>query len=157
MCGHGKMELTKLEADCMECDRRVEDIKEWEELLHTKFTDTDDYNEKVTLYEAKVKEAEEANTDGEAKATAISKIRVKSFGGRLKMLRKKLKLTQEQLSEYIGITQRSIINYEKGNRQLSIEVKDWIQSSESTLKHMGKDKGNVLIMEKLSELNEKTE
>jgi len=182
MCGHGKMKLIKPTTTCINCEdpifgnvtpsnekvpffgghdyvgvicskcthKKVEDIQEWEKLLHTKFTDTDDYDEKLILYRAKVREAEEANAD-------ISKIRVKSFGSRLKTLRKKLKLTQKQLAEHVNITQRSVINYEKDERQPSIEIKDWIKSSEGTLKHIGKDKGKALIMENLSELNDNTE
>lgn len=175
-CGHGQMKLIKPTAYCMECRSpiygnvtppnervpfyggrdyvdvicsrcthgKVEEIEGWEKLLHTKFTDTDDYNEKIALYEAKVREAEEANTD-------VSKIRVKSFGERLKILRKKLKLTQKQLSEHINITERGIRNYEKSLRQLPKEIKEWVKTSESTFKHIGREKGEARIMSTINE------
>jgi len=178
MCGHGKMKMVNPKATCIVCGnaiydnvtppnekvpffggrdyvgvicskcthKKVEDIQEWEKLLHTKFADTDDHDEKVALYNAKVREAEEANTD-------ISKIRVKSFGQRLKILRKKLKLTQRQLSEHIDVTERSVRNYEKNLRQIPKEMKEWVISAESTFKHIGREKGEARIMSTINEFS----
>ena len=176
MCGHGTMKLSTPKSTCTQCgsnvydnvisqdekvlffsgrdyveticgqctQRKTEKIEGWKKLLHTKFIDTDDYNEKVSLYEAKIREAKEANTD-------VSKIRVKSFGERLKTLRKKLGLTQKQLSEHTNVTERSLRNYEKSSRQIPKEIKEWVRTSESTFKHIGKKEGKARIMSTINE------
>lgn len=180
-CGHGTMRLIKPTTYCMECGEpvfgnitpsnekvaffgghdfvdiicpkcthgKVEEITKLEKLLHTKFTDTDDYNEKLAYYEAKVKEAKESDTD-------VSKVRVKTICSRLKVMRKKLGLTQKQLAEYINITQRSIINYEKNVRPLPEEIKEWVKTTESTFKHLGREKGKAIIMKKLMDITSGT-
>ena len=178
-CGHGRMELIKPTAYCLECKgsiygnvtppnervpfygkhdfvgvicsecthKKVEEIRRWEKLLHTKFKDTDDFDEKVALYEAKVGEAKERNTDSEASATAISKIRVKTFGGRLRALRKRLGLTLAEMAEFFDLQSKSTISqYEKDVRKIPVNIKDWLRSSESIFKHLGREEGKARIM-----------
>lgn len=132
---------------CSKCTKeKTEGIVRWEKLLRTKFTDTDDYNEKVALYEAKVKEAKEINGD-------ISKIRVKALGSRLKAIRKKLGLTQKRLSEHINVTERSLRNYEKSLRQIPKEIKKWVKTAESIFKHIGRKEGKAKIMGTTNEVS----
>ena len=45
-----------------------------------------------------------------------------SFGGRLRQIRKEHNLTQKQLADLIGGTERSIQNYEAGDRKPTFDV-----------------------------------
>ena len=45
-----------------------------------------------------------------------------NFGKRLKQIRKEHNLTQKQLADLIGGTERSIQNYEAGNRKPTFDV-----------------------------------
>ncbi len=132
------------ELACGSCAMRVVDsIINKEEQLHTKFIDTDDYNEKMTLYKTKVGEAEEVNGD-------VEKIRVKSLGGRLKKIRTKLGLSLVQLAEYFDVQSKSTVyQYEKDVRQIPENIKGWTKTSESIFKHLGREKGGERILNKL--------
>jgi len=145
----------KVDVTCSKCvNGKVEEIERWEKLLHTKFIDTDDYNEKVALYEAKVRESKEINADSEASAIAISKIRVKTLGSRLKALRKKLGLTLAEMAEFLNLQSKStVFQYEKDVRKIPINIKDWLRSSESIFKHLGRS-GKGQIMEKPISIND---
>lgn len=44
------------------------------------------------------------------------------FGSRVKMLRQARNLTQEQLSEIIGISKTSVVNYETGTRKVPLSL-----------------------------------
>ena len=169
-CGHGTMGLIKPRAYCETCKKpiyanidlrpdeksregyylicddctveKVEYIAGLEKQLHTEFIDTEDMKEKLAYYDVKKEEAKEQNIP-------VAKIRVKSLGRRLKAIRKKLSLNQEQLANYANLTRRSIINYEKSSRQIPENIKEWTMSAESIFKHIGREEGKKKIMEKL--------
>ena len=173
-CGQGTMKPVKQKVHCKECGEAVYDnidlcpdekskegyylicgrctiemteyIAEKERRLHTKFIDTEDMKEKEAYCDARILEAEEQNLP-------ITKVKVKSLGDRLRTIRKKLGWNQEQLAEQINLTRRSIINYEKSSRQMPEDIKEWVKTAESTLKHIGREKGKTIIMEKFNEAN----
>jgi len=121
-------------------------IAEKERRLHTEFIDTEDMKEKEAYCDARILEAEEQNLP-------ITNIKVKSLGDRLRTIRKKLGWNQEQLAEHFNFTRRTVINYEKSSRQIPEDIKEWVKTAESTLKHIGRDKGKTIIMEKFNEAN----
>lgn len=169
-CGHGTMRLIKPQACCKPCKKptyenidvrpdriskegyhlicgdctveKLEHIAGLEKQLHTEFIDTEDMKEKLVYYDVKKEEAKEQNIP-------TTKIRVKNLGSRLKAIRKKLSLNQEQLATYANLTRRSIINYEKNSRQIPENIKEWTKTAEGIFKHLGREKGKVRIMEKL--------
>ena len=129
--GHDFIDVT-----CSKCvNEKVGGIIRWEKLLHTKFIDTDDYDEKIALYEATVRGAKEINAD-------ISKIRVKTLGSRLRALRRKLGLTLAEMAEFLNLQSKSTISqYEKDVRKIPDDIKNWLKAAESAFKHLGREKG----------------
>lgn len=174
MCGHGKMKPVKPKAHCKLCRKpvyanidlrpdkkskegyflicdsctmaKIQGVQDMERELRTDFKDIADANEKVAYYNTKVEEAGELNI-------SPAKIKVMGLGDRLKAIRKKLGLNQEQLAEHFNFTRRSVINYEKSSRQIPEDIKEWVKTAESTLKHIGREKGKTIIMEKFNEAN----
>jgi len=176
MCGHGNMRVVEPRAYCENCgdpicdnvdlrpDRRSKEgyyvicgnctmakvlgIQDIEGELHTDFKDVEDADEKVAYFNTKAKEAEKLNI-------SPAKIKVKSFGDRLKEIRKKLGLTQTQLAEYFNIKAKStILRYEKNERKLPENVKEWIQSAESMFRHFKRKEGKEKAIERLSNIND---
>ena len=47
---------------------------------------------------------------------------------KMKLIRKSLDLTQEQLAQYVGVSQSSIVQLENGNRKPSVKVAKRIAS-----------------------------
>jgi DNA-binding XRE family transcriptional regulator len=121
-------------------------VQEMEGELRTDFKDIADANEKVAYYNTKVEEARELNI-------SPAKIKVMGLGDRLKAIRKKLGLNQEQLAEHINLTRRSIINYEKSSRRIPEDIKEWVKTAESTFKHIGRERGKAIIIKKFNEAN----
>jgi DNA-binding XRE family transcriptional regulator len=174
MCGHGKMKPVKPRAHCKLCRKPVyanidlrpdkkskegyflicdsctmaktRGVQEMEGELRTDFKDIADANEKVAYYNTKVEEARELNI-------SPAKIKVMGLGDRLKAIRKKLGLNQEQLAEHINLTRRSIINYEKSSRRIPEDIKEWVKTAESTFKHIGRERGKAIIIKKFNEAN----
>lgn len=169
-CGHGTMGLIKPRAYCETCKKsiyanidlrpdeksregyylicddctveKVEYIAGLEKQLHTEFIDTEDMKEKMLYYNTKVQEAEEQHIP-------ITTIGVKGLGSRLKAIRKRLNLTQTQLAEFFNMQSRStVLQYEKNTRKVPEDINEWIKTSEGIFKHIGREKGEVQIMEK---------
>ena len=176
MCGHGSMQLAKVGAYCGNCGEAIYDnvdlrpdarskqgysvtcgnctmakvlgIQDIEGGLHTDFKDVEDADEKLAYFNTKAKEAEKLNV-------SPAKIKVKSFGDRLKEIRRKLGLTQTQLAEYFNVKAKStILRYEKNERKLPENVKRWIQSAESMFRHFKRKEGKEKVIERLSNIND---
>lgn len=47
---------------------------------------------------------------------------MKSFGDRLRALRKEREMTGEKLAQELGLTRRTLVNYESGNREPTIAM-----------------------------------
>jgi|SRR5271166_731753 len=72
-----------------------------------------------------------AGTRGRSLNRPVALPVVAKSGTRLKKLRERIGLTQEQLGERLGLARTSVANYENGRAPLSKRIKKWIASQES--------------------------
>ncbi|WP_395637529.1 helix-turn-helix domain-containing protein [Sphingorhabdus sp.] len=57
-------------------------------------------------------------------------------------IRKKLKLTQSEIAEDLGITERTIRHYEAGDREISLSI-------EKLLRYVAKERGFDIISDEI--------
>lgn len=88
--------------------------------MRTEFKDTRDMKLKQVYQSSKLKEG-----------IPEEKIKIKSFGERLKSARKKVKWTQKKCAEFFALkNKQSINNYEKNLRRCPSSIISWIRDIE---------------------------
>jgi DNA-binding XRE family transcriptional regulator len=120
---------------CADCTRAtVSGVQKTEEKLRTNFKDAEDIEEKKVYYNAKMKDAERLGISPD-------KVKIKSLGERLRIVRKKLKWNQNQLAEYLGLKSKSaVVRYENNERKIPEDTKEWIRGVESMFHRYGREK-----------------